>query len=122
MKQPKRLGSLTQSRAYNRAPAQEREAAGRLGGRTTPASGSLREKGDVRVSGILRLECKATAKKSFSVTRDMVRKITEAGELSGEIPAVEIEFLPVSGQFHGRVAVVPVYVLNQLVAAEKHHG
>lgn len=122
MKQPKRLGSLTQSRAYNRAPAQEREAADRLGGRTTPASGSLREKGDVRVSGILRLECKATAKKSFSVTRDMVRKITEAGELSGEIPAVEIEFLPVSGQFHGRVAVVPVYVLNRLVTAEKQHG
>lgn len=113
---------MTQSRAYNRAPAQEREAADRLGGRTTPASGSLREKGDVRVSGILRLECKATAKKSFSVTRDMVRKITEAGELSGEIPAVEIEFLPVSGQFHGRVAVVPVYVLNQLVTAEKQHG
>ena len=51
-----------------------------------------------------------------------MRKITEAGELSGEIPAVEIEFLPVSGQFHGRVAVVPVYVLNQLVTAEKQYG
>lgn len=44
MKQPKRLGVLTQSRAYNHAPVQEREAAKRLGGRTTPASGSLREK------------------------------------------------------------------------------
>lgn len=121
MKQPKRLGVLTQSRAYNHAPVQEREAAKRLGGRTTPASGSLREKGDVRVSGILRLECKATSKKSFSVTRDMVRKITEAGELSGELPAIEIEFLPLAGQFHGRVAVVPAYVLNQLVTGEKQH-
>lgn len=49
----------------------------------------------------------------------MVRKITEAGELSGELPAIEIEFLPLAGQFHGRVAVVPAYVLNQLVTAEK---
>lgn len=105
--------------AHRRSPKQEKEAAKRLGGKVVVGSGSGRwEKGDVRIRNVLRLEAKTTIKKSFTVTREMVRKIMDAALSSakGEVPCMEIEFLSPSGKPEISVALVPVYVLRQFAA------
>jgi len=86
----------------------------RLGGRCTPASGSRDVKGDVRVEGVLRLECKNTTKQSFSVTREMIEKIEQAAINAGELPAVQIDFIDARGNVEASVAVVPCWVLDSL--------
>ena len=100
--------------SYRRSRKQERELAGRLGGRRTAASGSKDEKGDVRLKGILRLEAKTTKHKSFSVTREMVQQIEQAALSTGEMPVIAIEFINEQGKPICSVAVVPMYVLDLL--------
>jgi Holliday junction resolvase len=108
-------GSGKQSLAHRRAPKQERELAKRSGGRLTPGSGSKTQKGDVRNAyGVFRIEAKTTMKKSFSVTREMVRKIEDASLPNGEVPAIVIEFLNDEGEPVMEVAVVPTYLLENL--------
>lgn len=101
--------------AYRHSKKQEKREAKRLGGRLTPASGAKATKGDVKVKGVLRLEAKATVNKSFSVTREMVRKIEDAALSSGEMPAIVVEFLEPDGKIAHRIAVVPYYVLDAIV-------
>lgn len=88
---PKRLRAQTP--AHARSVQQERETAERLGGRTTPGSGSKYQKGDVRRRGLFRIECKCTRNASFSVTRTMVRKLDEATLGTKEIPVFQVELL-----------------------------
>lgn len=97
-----------------RAKKQERETAARLRGRLTPASGAKDEKGDVRVRGIVRVECKTTKHKSFSVTLDMAQKIEEAALSGAEIPVLLIEFNDNAGKSLGELAVIPSYLLEEL--------
>ena len=103
------------SPSHQRAKNQEREVAGRFARLLTPASGARDVKGDVRVSGVLRLECKTTKNKSFSVTLDMIRKIEEAALSTGEMPAILVEFNDGAGNKICEVAVVPSYVLDGLI-------
>lgn len=106
-------GQITNS--HKRAPKQEKEWQKSLkGAQLTPASGAREIKGDVRVPRLLRLEAKTTKNKSFSVTLDMVRKIEEAALMSGELPAMIVEFNDGFGKKLGEVAIVPSYVLSQL--------
>ncbi|MET4190635.1 MULTISPECIES: hypothetical protein [unclassified Bradyrhizobium] len=105
-----------QSKAYWRAPKQEKELAKRLGGHQISRSGAGTKKGDVFISGILRLEAKTTSRASFSITRDMVEKVMAAGTGSGECPAIVVEFLdPVSGKPIFDVAVIPTKALEFLI-------
>lgn len=106
--------------SYRRSHKQERELAGRLGGRVTSASGSKDEKGDARLKGVVRLEAKTTKNKSFSVTLEMVQKIEEAAVMAGEMPVIVIEFNDGRGKRLKEVAVVPTYVLDQL--RDSHGG
>jgi hypothetical protein len=101
------------SASHHRAPKQEKEAARRLGGRLTAGSGNQTEKGDVRVKGKLRLECKTTKHSSFSITLAMAKKIEDAALLSGEAPGFEIELTDPKGK-RMKVAVVPSYILDML--------
>lgn len=97
------------------APKQERRVASALGGKPTPRSGAGDfVKGDVRVKGLARIECKGTRHGSFSVTRDMVRKIEEAALGSAEMPCIQIDFLDANGAVESSVAVVPLYALNMV--------
>jgi hypothetical protein len=101
--------------SYRRARKQEKELAVRLGGRRTAASGSKGEKGDVRVRGLLRVEAKTTKHKSFSVTLDMVNQIEDAALGSDELPCILVEFITPEGKPVREVAIVPSYVLFDLI-------
>jgi hypothetical protein len=103
-----------QSVAHTHAPRQEKQAAKRLGATQVPRSGAGDVKGDVRKMRVMRLECKSTSAKSFTVTRSMIEKIESAALASGELPAMEIEFLSPTGRSEGKVALVPVYVLEMM--------
>lgn len=111
---PKRVRGEAQPKAWKRAPQQEREVAERTGGKQTPGSGNQSVKGDVRVTDIARIECKATERKSFSVTRDMLDKLAEHGESAGEVPVFHIEFLATADHPGGSLVVCPDYVLEML--------
>jgi translation elongation factor EF-Tu-like GTPase len=98
--------------SYRRSRKQEKEIAGRLGGRRTVASGSKDEKGDVRLKRVVRVEAKTTKNKSFSVTLDMIRQIEDAALAADEMPVIAIEFNDGRGKKVKEVAVVPMYVLD----------
>lgn len=80
-----------------------------------PGSGSGHMKGDVRVRNLVRIEAKTTKNKSFSVTRKMIDKVTDAGICHGELPAMVIEFLDEAGQPETEVAVIPMWALEMLI-------
>lgn len=107
------------SPSHKRSKHQEEGAAKRLGGKRVVGSGSGFHKGDVRVKGIMRLECKTTIHKSFSLTLEMVLKIQDQAMACGEIPAMEIEYIDKSGKKLASVAVVPLHILNRLIDNEK---
>lgn len=104
-----------QSPAYRQSSKLEKKLAKRVGGRRTSGSGNKREKGDVRKKGLARLEHKATKNKSFSVTREMVDKISLAAMGSNEVPALIIEFLDEWGNQETELAVIPVADLMRLL-------
>lgn len=106
-------GNLT--RSHRHAPKQERAVAKRLNARLTKGSGAGEEKGDCRVKGVARIECKCTSKKSFSVTREMIDKIEMAACSAGELPMIEIQFLDDRGKVTHTCAVVPSYAIDYLV-------
>lgn len=107
----KNFVSPKQSPSHKRAPEQESEWAAQLKGRKTLASGSLPgDKGDV-VTPLLRIECKTTSAKSFSVTREMVQKIETEALSTSRIPGIVIEFND-NGKKVMEVAVVPTWVFQ----------
>lgn len=67
------------------------------------------------VVGVMRIECKTTQRKSFSLTRDMVETIETAARGSDEIPAIIVEFLDQRGEPSHEVAVIPVKILEEIV-------
>lgn len=100
--------------SYRRAKKQEKELALRGGGRAVPGSGNGLQKGDVsKFCGVYRVEAKTTKNNSFSVTREMVRKIEDAALPHGELPAIIIEFNDGQGRAEMEVAVVPVWALER---------
>mgnify|MGYP003627714404 CR=1 FL=1 len=69
----------------------EKKAAKKIRGRQTPASGAMAfNKADV-YSDLVRMECKTTEKKSYSIKKDLLLKV--AGETEhGKIPVFNIQF------------------------------
>lgn len=119
MRIPKSRLANMRSDAHRRSRKQEQELADRIGGDTTPASGAKHIKGDVRLQRVVRLECKTTTKKSFSVTREMLDKIQNAACGAGEIPAFVVEFLD-GTRSAGEFVVLPSYALDYLVDGIKN--
>jgi hypothetical protein len=109
-----RRGTKT-SPAYKHSPKQEKRIAKQVGGYRTPGSGSKKQKGDVRIKGLLRVECKATSRKSFSVTREMLIKIEDAVGATGELPILQVEFLDAKGKIDGSFAVVATSIIEKLI-------
>lgn len=105
--------------AHRRASKQEKRIALRGGGQRVPGSGAGDQKGDVKkFNGILRIECKNTTKKSFSITQKMIASIEEAALPNGELPAIVVEFIDQTGKLISECAVVPVYVLDSIKGDE----
>ena len=104
--------------ALARSPKQEAEVASSFSGAVVKGSGCGTVKGDVRIEGVARIECKTTTRKSFSVTREMINKIEDAALMSGEAPALIVEFIDDHGTKEQEVAVVPVWLLQHLLDAE----
>ena len=116
---PKKLKRGTAAR---RSRKQERECAKKFGGKVTPRSGAgAFEKGDVRIKGLARVECKTTTKKSFSVTKEIIEKMEGAAMPAGELPVLEIEFL---GNYKNKLYIMPEWAFSLLMgkanAAEKN--
>jgi len=105
------------SPAHHRSSQQEGEAATRYGGRRVRGSGCGNEKGDARVEGVARIECKTTQKKSFSVNTALIDKIESAALSGGEVPIIEVEFLSPKGDPTHRVAVIPTWALESLLCS-----
>lgn len=101
--------------SHVRAPQQERQRADKLGGQIVKGSGCGFVKGDARIKKLLRLECKNTTAKSFRVTLEMITKIENAAIASGELPALEVEFINDKGKLLQRVAILPHYALEMLL-------
>ena len=93
LRTPKRLQQFGNSEAHKRSSKQEAEVAKRTGSRLTPGSGNQLTKGDCRKRGIVRIECKTTSSKSFTVTLDMLNKLETAAAIAGEYPVLVVEFL-----------------------------
>lgn len=106
--------------AYKYAPKQEKKLATKLAlhrvASRVPGSGAGKKKGDVQVNGIARIEAKATSRKSFSITRDMIDKITDGAGATNEVPIIQVDFLDPKGKLSHSCAVVPMYVLERLIA------
>jgi len=94
---------------------QEKNIAKKIGGFVTPGSGSGKIKGDVIKRGVVRVEAKSTAKKSFSITRDMINKIEEYSVPQGEIPCVVVDFIDRAGCVLDSVSVIPTQSLMTLI-------
>jgi hypothetical protein len=109
---PKRLNIGV---AHRRAPKQEKETATRIGGLVVRGSGCGYEKGDVRKKGVVRVECKTTTKKSFSVTRSDLVKIETEALSGGEIPAYCVEFIDAKGKKIGSYLIMPEWALEHLI-------
>lgn len=114
MKVPKKFGGAS-SVAAKRSPNQEKDIAKKLGGKVVRGSGRGSEKGDVRITGVMRVEAKVTSNSSFSVTKKMIAKIEKEAMSCGEVPAMIIEFLGTNGKPQCEVAVIPVWALNSLI-------
>jgi hypothetical protein len=71
---------------------QEKRVMDAIGGRVQAGSGSGQyAKGDGRLLGVTRVECKLTTKKSFRLEHAVLAKIREEARL-GEMPSVQIDF------------------------------
>lgn len=104
-----------QSTAYHKSAKLEKKLAEKVGGYRTAGSGNKKEKGDVRKMSVTRIEHKATQKKSFSVTREMLEKIELAGRGCDEIPILVVEFLDDRGVSVGQLACLPFHDLTDMI-------
>lgn len=104
-----------QPKAYWRSKRQEKDLSKRLSGHRISGSGSGKKKGDVFISRVVRVEAKTTQKASFSITREMIAKIAQAGLASDELPVIVVEFLDEQGKRISEVAVAPVGPLEFLI-------
>lgn len=114
LKLPKRL-QHGKKVTNTRFKQQEKSRTERYGAKPVAGSGRFDEKGDVRLTGVMRLECKNTTAKSFSITKKMIQAIEDAACSSDEIPAIEVEFVDDNGKLLHRVAVIPDYALETLI-------
>ena len=113
LRTPKRLQQHGSSAAHKRSAYQEKEVAERTKSRLVRGSGNQHVKGDCRKRGVVRIECKTTSSKSFSVTLDMLDKLEAAASISNERPVLVVEFLK-NGKPWRSVCIVDDSLLDEL--------
>lgn len=103
-----------------RSDKHEKKAAKKISGRVTPASGALSfNKADVR-SDFVRMECKTTEKKSYSIKKELLLKIRKETE-PHKIPVFNIQFEQDSGHLNYYI-VDEGWFLQLLELWERHEA
>ena len=105
-----------QPKAYWRAPRQEKKLAEILGGSRIRGSGNGNAKGDIRLNGIARIECKNTQHDSFRITKKMLDTIEGASIGCGEVPVIQIDMIDEFSKPTHRMVVMPLWALERLLA------
>lgn len=118
---PKRLAGV-KTVSHNHAPKQEANMASSYGGKVVKGSGCGSEKGDVRIAGVARIECKSTKNKSFSLKLSVLDKIEEEATCAGEIPILQLDFINDQATTVKRVAIVPLHVLDTILERARQDG
>lgn len=85
-----------------------------MGAMQTIASGSLDGMKSDGVKDNLRIECKATLKKSISLKHEWLLKIREEALATNKIPVLTISFVNADGESKagGDYAVIPLYLFT----------
>ena len=85
-----------------------------MGAMQTIASGSLDGMKSDGVKDNLRIECKATLKKSISLKHEWLLKIREEALATNKIPVLTISFVTADGESKagGDYAVIPLYLFT----------
>jgi hypothetical protein len=122
--QPKRIKKPKHLRQGNHvsmgaATAQEKNLARRIGGRVTKGSGNQDDKGDVVLDGVVRIECKTTADKSYGLSWADIQKIEKAVANTGELPCMVIQWTDPNGRVIGEAAVMKMKNLDDVIAAHQ---
>ncbi len=99
--------SSKKSPSHDYSVKQEYNLAKKLGGSMTPKSGAGEVKGDVRIKGKYRIECKCTAKGSYSIKKEYLEGLIEAASACGETFILNIDFLDASGNKKRGFYVIP---------------
>lgn len=110
----KRLASRTKG---SHGTVSEKKVAKSVGGRLTPASGSMHgAKGDVRVADFL-LEAKSTSDQTMRVELHWLQKISHEALSIGKTPALSIRFVNPDGtpKKGGSFVAIPEWVFSSLV-------
>jgi hypothetical protein len=103
--------------SQKRSRAQEKRAASRWGGKRQPASGAGTEKGDVRVKGVVRGECKLTRSSSYTLKLKDLETLEKQAALNEE-PVFEIEFQGVYPS--KRYVVLPGWVYDSYLERKRN--
>lgn len=105
-----------QEKAQEGSYIQEKGITNRFKGRLVTGSGNKIDKGDIKKAetrfGLARIEAKTTIRKSFSVTREILKKVEEAAILNNEIPVLIVEFLDTNGKPEGSLAIMDIKYLD----------
>jgi hypothetical protein len=98
----------------NRSQLQERRVAADLGGHVQAASGAMpHAKGDVRVNGEVRVECKTTTQPTFILQRATVQKIKAESISQGlEDWVIQLEFKTQGSKV--QFAIMDVHRANEM--------
>ena len=115
---PKELRTASKSNDnQRRSQTQEKQAEQRYGARRQPASGALpHAKSDLRDPGRVRVECKFTRAKSFTLKLEELKKL-ERERTGDEHPVFEIEFQ--CEKPFKRYVVIPQWLYSHLVGEEE---
>lgn len=111
--------------SHDYAKQQEINTAHEYGGFTTSGSGSGNVKGDVRVKGKYRIECKCTALKldkvgeyngSYSLNYKYLENFIEQAASSGEDPIMQVHFITEMGiKKRGYLVIPEEFIKGKLI-------
>jgi two-component SAPR family response regulator len=102
--------------AFYNAPKHEKQKADELGGYLVSNSGRGKEKGDVFKKNLYRIDCKNTTANSYSIKKDLAKKLELESIGKNEIPIFVISFYnEVHLKYDCELAVMPLRNLKELL-------
>lgn len=120
MLKERRNSKRFKSKSHSHAPQQESNLANVLGGDVVKGSGCGYNKGDVVIEGVVKIECKSTIHKSFSVTKKIIDKVNAAA-VGAEVPVIQIDLIDgETGVVTDECYVVPKWAMELLILGQRN--